>query len=231
MIYDDFRSGAWPSERWSAYQRAGRAGWDAGTVVIAAPASLALQIERFTTQKAHVKAMVVSSEAFDTEKFGSFRVRAEMAVKTYGTAANPWGLDPGDVRLANGALVTNDRSTGLVFDFMISNSRITTLNERLPTAVEALGPYPTFSDLRESVPTLPGEWHSYEIRYNGDAARVEWWVDGRCIDSETAVIKHRLLRFGGGLFTLLDDVTDGDDLFGQGAEIAMRRFEVDCPYK
>ena len=229
MLYDDFCSGAWPSERWLRYQRDGLDVWDPTAGVTASAGMLTLRVERFTLQRHHVKAMIVSTEAFDTGRSRSFRVRAEMAVKTFGTEGNPWGLDPGDVRLANGALVTNDRSTGLVFDFMISNSRITALNERLPTAHATLGPYPTFSTLGESVTTRPGEWHRYEIRYDGDSDRVEWWVDERCIDTATAVVKHRQLRIAGGLFTLLDDVTDGDDLFGQGAEVAFRRFEVDMP--
>lgn len=227
MLYDDFRSGAWPSERWTPYQRDGLAVWDPTAVVTASAGMLALRIERFTQSRHHVKAMIVSTEAFDTERSRSFRVRAEMAVKTFGSESNPWGLDAGDVRLANGALVTNDRSTGLVFDFMVSDSRITALNERLPTAHATLGPYPTFSALGESVPTRSGEWHQYEIRYDADSDRVEWWVDERCIDVATAPVKHRQLRVAGGLFTLLDDVTDGDDRFGQGAEVAFRRVEVE----
>ena len=227
MIYDDFRSGVWPSERWSRYQRDGRDAWDATAVVTAAPGSLTLAVERFTVERHHVKALMTSTEVFDTAR--SFRVRAEMAVKTFGTEGNPWGLDPGDVRLANGALVTNDRSTGLVFDFMVSNSRITALNERLATAQATLGPYATFSTLGESVPTKPGAWHRYEIRYDGDSDRVEWWVDERCIDAATAVVKHRQMRIAGGLFTLVDDVTEDVDLFGQGAEVAFRRFEVEFP--
>ena len=63
--------------------------------------------------------------------------RVEMAVRTFGTEHNAFGLEPGDPRLANGALVVIDPDTGMVFDFFVSNDRIRPLCERLPSAQAA----------------------------------------------------------------------------------------------
>lgn len=85
--------------------------------------------------------------------------------------------------------------------------------------------------------------------------RAEWWLDGdrisvqeRCgapIGSGSSPVKIRKLRIGGRLFILLDSRADDretaddreriagyidsnwDDRFGQGAEVAFRRFEID----
>lgn len=230
--------------------------WDPATEVRPLPGGLTLHLPRFTqSHPNHVKALMLSTTAFDIERSRSFRVRVEMAVRTFGTEANPFGLDPGDPRLAAGALVTIDPETGMVFDFFVSNDRITPLYERLPSARHSLGAYPAFSTLAEPQPTQPGEWHRYEIRYDGVADRVEWWLDGRRVaeqervgapaGSQASVVKWRRLRFGGGLFTLLDDLADDretaddrarirgfipsnwEDRFGQGGEVSFRRFEID----
>ena len=185
-----------------------------------------------------------------------FTVRAEVAVETFGTERNPWGAEPGDPRVAAGALVLIDPSTGMVLDFFISNDRIQPLYERLPIARDKLGPYPAFSKLLAPLPTARGAWHAYEIRYDRIADTIEWRVDGAVVASRdkagapigrsAPIVKLNTLRVGCGLFTLADPLCDDQasaddhpripgfipdntqDRFGQGARIAMRRVEIDA---
>src|SRR5215472_4424906 len=136
LVYDDFNAGLWPSPRWMKFRTAEYDLWDPETKVEApgAPQStLTIDLPRFTTSHPnHVKALMLSTTAFDLEQSRSFTVRVEMAVRTFGTERNPFGLEPGDPRLANGALVVIDPETGMVFDFFVSNDRIRPLYERLP---------------------------------------------------------------------------------------------------
>lgn len=258
MIYDDFGSAGWPSPRWVQWRAPAYDMWDAAAKVHCpgAPANaLTIELPRFTmSHPNHVKALMMSSRIFDVAD--GFTVRVEMAVATFGTEANPWRVPPGDPRLAAGALVVMDPDTGMIFDFFVSNERIVPLYERLPFAQEALGPYPAYSILSpEPAPTRPGEWHAYEVRYDGARDHVEWWVDGRRISQQDRVgaaigrpapiVKIRHLRVGGGLFTLLDDLrNDRDkaddnariagfipsnlhDRFGQGGTVSFRNFAVE----
>lgn len=259
MIYDDFSAGEWPSPRWMKFRIPEHDLWDPATFVTCSGSpenSLTLALQRFATSHPnHVKALMLSTTEFDVERSRRFVVRVEMAVRVFGTSGNPFGLEPGDPRLAAGALVTIDPETGMVFDFFVSNDRIRPLYERLPGARERLGPYPAYSILADALPTGPGQWHRYEIRYDGVADRVAWWVDGRQvaeqvrvgapIGSNAPVVKLRRLRIGGGLFTLLDDLrndreaaddhsripgfipSNWEDRFGQGGEVSFRAFEIE----
>jgi hypothetical protein len=160
LVYDDFSTGGWPSPRWLKFRSAEYDFWDPATVVRApgGPANtLTIDLPRFTTSHPnHVKALMLSTTAFDLEESRGFTVRAEMAVRTFGTERNKFGLEPGDPRLANGALVVIDPETGMVFDFFVSNDRIRPLYERLTFKRKDLGPYPAFSILGETVPTQMG---------------------------------------------------------------------------
>jgi len=259
MIYDDFAQGGWPSPRWAEFRYPGNDLWDPAAIVRCSGAperTLTIDLRRFTrSHPNHVKALLLSTETFDIGLSGGFRVRVEMAVRMHGTEANPFGLEPGDPRLAAGALVTIDPETGMVFDFFASNDRIQALYERLPVARAALGPYPAYSILADPVPSRPEEWHRYEIRYDRAADRVAWLVDGRQIDERphvgapigrsAPIVKLNKLRIGGGLFTLLDDLcndqenaddhpripgcirSNWEDRFGQGGVVSFRNFEID----
>jgi hypothetical protein len=198
---------------------------------------------------------MLSTTAFDIEQSRSFAVRVEMAVRTFGTERNTFGLEPGDPRLANGALVVIDPETGMVFDFFVSNDRIRPLYERLAFARKQLGPYPAYSILGEPVPTRMGDWHRYEIRYDRAADSVQWWIDHKLVATQARVgapngmdgpiVKLRRPRIGGGLFTLLDDLANDretaddnpripglvrnnwEDRFGQGGQVSFRKFEIE----
>jgi hypothetical protein len=259
LVYDDFSAAEWPSPRWLKFRSAEYDLWDPATVIRApgAPEStLTIDLPRFTiSHPNHVKALMLSTSAFDLEQSRGFTVRVEMAARMSGTEHNTFGLEPGDPRLANGALVVIDPETGMVFDFFVSNDRIVPLYERLPSARTKLGPYPAYSILGEAVPTRMGDWHRYEIRYDRAADRVEWWIDGKPVAARTKVgaapgmdepiVKLRRPRIGGGLFTLLDDLANDrataddnprvpgyvksnwDDRFGQGGQVSFRKFEIE----
>ena len=258
MLYDDFSKAGWPREGWIEHRYPQVDLWDPATVVRAPGTpdkTMTIELPVFTrSHNNHVKALATSSHVFDVSARG-FTARAEISVETFGTERNPWGVEPGDPRLAAGALVLIDPTTGMVFDFFISNDRITPLYERLPIARDKLGPYPAYSRLLEPTPTTRGAWHVYEIRYDCRANTVEWRVDGVVVGFQDAagapigfdmpVVKWNAMRIGGGLFTLLDDLCDDQaraddhprikgfipdnlhDRFGQGARISMRRVEVD----
>jgi hypothetical protein len=257
MIYDGFQTAVWQTERWTPHRTKEYDFWDPATEIRPLPGSLTIHLPSFTrSHPNHVKALMLSSESFEVSRTQSFRVRSEMAVRTFGTANNPFGLDPGDIRLAAGAMVTIDKETGMVFDFFVSNNCIRALYERLPVARNQLGAYPAFTTfIGEPRTTKAGAWHRYEIRYDGRADRVEWWVDGSQIaaqdrigapvDSPAPAVSLRRLNFGGGLFTLLDGLADDresaddhprstglipsnwEDRFGQGGEVVFKYFEVD----
>jgi hypothetical protein len=161
----------------------------------------------------------------------------------------------GGFDIAAGALVLIDPTTGMVFDFFISNDRITPLYERLPIARQTLGDYPAFSRLLAPAPTQRGAWRAYETRYDRASDVVEWRVDGQVIGrqeragapigSSAPVVKWNQMRIGVGLFTLLDPLCDDkeraddharipgfipdnlQDRFGQGGRVSIRNLEIE----
>jgi Family of unknown function (DUF6081) len=106
------------------------------------------------------------------------------------------------------------------------------------------------------VQTQQGEWHHYAIRYDRAHDRVEWMVDGKVVAVRDAVgappgergpiVKIDSMKIGGGLFTMYGDLCNdrhrtGDrpgipgldpryerTLFGQGASVEFKPFEITC---
>jgi len=262
IVYDDFavRDG-WPGKRWSKYSPANYDLWDRHAVVHcpgAPECTLTIRIPRYTLSHPphHVKALMMSTASLAAPNGRRLAIRVEMAARTFGTERNPFGADPGDPRLSAAAIVLNEPESGMVLDFFVSGERLCALYERLPYAQGKLGPYPAFTKLMPTeIPTSPGQWHTYEIRYDAGVDRAEWWIDGACVarqdrigappGQDGPIVKIRRLRFGGGLFTLLDDLrndheraddreripglatTEHGELFGQGGEVTFRRFCVD----
>jgi catechol-2,3-dioxygenase len=181
----------------------------------------------------HAKAMILTDRKFAAGD--GFRVGVEMAVEVHGTQENPFGVDSDDPRLGSAALVLIDEGMGLVLNFEVSNRRVMTLRERFAiSAPKSDGTVHPMADL--SVADLqiePGSWHHYELRYlPGDDEllcpgpdRAEWIVDGKVVHHvdwvttleppRAPVVKPFRFRIGLGIFTLLDDLPDG-----QGGTIA-----------
>jgi hypothetical protein len=263
-IYDDFASpGAWPGDKW--YRHEPIAGlWDPAAAVTCGGGpvgTLALEARRFTLARRdghdNVKALIYSTADFAPGDRGIFGVAAAMRVDTFGTEKNPYGVDPGDVRLGCGALNTIDLKTWMVFDFFVSGSRIVPLYERLPFGANKDDPYPAFSELIPiDAATKQAEWHHYAIRYDRTEDRVEWIVDGKTVAVRESVgappgergpvVKIDSMKIGGGLFTMYGDLCNdrqrtGDrpgiagldpryerTLFGQGARVEFKPFVVTC---
>lgn len=260
-LYDDFAvPNGWPGAKWTKYSPGPYELWDTNTVVECPggpDGTLTLRIPRYSLSRPphHIKALTMSSATLAAPTTGPMIVRAEMAARMFATERNPFGAEPGDPRLSAAAIVAVDADSGMVADFFVSGRRIHALYERLPFAQARLGPYPAFTKLFPAdVTTSPGRWHCYEIRYFRSADAVEWWVDAKCVHRQEKfgappgqrgpIVKLRSIRFGGGLFTLLDDIRDdrwraGDappipglitdrhgELFGQGGEVSFKRFAV-----
>ena len=260
IVYDDF-AGDWPGDKW--YRHLPIPGlWDPAAVVTCAggtDATLALEARRFTLTRRdghdNVKALIYSTAEFGPGERGIFGVAAAMRVTTFGTESNPYGVDPGDVRLCCGAFNTIDLKTWMVFDFFVSGSRIVPLYERLPFGTNADNPYPAFTELIPiDVTTRQGQWHDYAIRYDRGRDRVAWLVDDKVVAMREAVgappgergpvVKIDSMKIGGGLFTMYGDLRNdlrrradrpgiaGLDpryertLFGQGARVEFRPFEI-----
>ncbi len=266
VIYDDFAAsgawpGVWPGDKW--YRHLPIPGlWDPAAAVTCSggpQGPLALEERRFTLTRRdghdNVKALIYSTAEFAPGARGILGVAAAMRVNTFGTERNPYGVDPGDVRLGCGALNTIDLKTWMVFDFFVSGSRIVPLYERLPFGANADDPYPAFSELIPiGVATQQGEWHQYAIRYDRSQDRVEWLVDDKTVAVRDAVgappgesapiVKIDSMKIGGGLFTMYGDLCNdrrrGGDrpgipgldphyertLFGQGARVEFKPFVI-----
>jgi hypothetical protein len=198
---------------------------------------LKIDISRFTLASNdpldHAKAMILTDRKFPAG--GGFRVSVEMAVEVHGTQENPFGADPDDPRLGSAALLIIDDCTGLVLNFEVSNRRIMALRERF--AISAPNPDGAVQPLADlsliDLQIEPGSWHHYELRYlPGDDEllrpgpdRAEWLVDGKVVHHvdwvttleppRAPIVKAFRFRIGLGIFTLLDDLPDG-----QGGTIA-----------
>ncbi len=190
-----------------------------------------IEIPRFTLGQDnpldHVKAMVITDRHFPT--CDGLTVSVELAVDTHGTESNPFGADPEDPRLANGAIALIDDASGTVLNFEISNRRVLTLRERF--AVNAPGGpglvFPLADPILTDLEIEPGSWHCYEIIYtpgdddwfNPGSDCATWLIDGKIVhevswittkDSPIApIIKPAKFRVAMAIFTLLDDLPDG----------------------
>ncbi len=261
ITYDDFAAREpWPGGKWYQHKVPDADLWDAAAQV-ACTGTLLIEARRFTLTRRNphdnVKALVYSTAAFSPGPRGIVAVEAAMRVETFGTEANPYGAEPGDVRLGCGAFNTIDFRTSMVFDFFVSATQIVPLYERLPFTVSEDNQYPLFSELIPiGVPTAAGQWHRYGIGYDRANDRVEWRVDGALVAERTNVgappgergpiVKIEAMTIGGGLFTMLGDLNsdrvrtgDGEKipgldpryertLFGQGARVEFGAFRVDC---
>ncbi|MGB6345372.1 MAG: DUF6081 family protein [Xanthobacteraceae bacterium] len=259
-IYDDFAArAAWDGGKWFKHKVPDADLWDAAAQV-SCGGTLLIEARRFTLTRRNphdnVKALVYSTADFSPGPRGILTVEAEMRVETFGTAANPFGADAGDVRLGCGAFNTIDFQTSMVFDFFVSGTQIVPLYERLPFTVSRDNQYPLFSELIPiGTPTAPAQWHRYGITYDRAHDRAEWRVDGAVVAERDSVgappgergpiVKIETMKIGGGLFTMVGDLNsdrvrtdDGDKipgldpryertLFGQGARVEFGAFRVD----
>ncbi|MGW0211948.1 DUF6081 family protein [Streptomyces sp. NPDC003233] len=163
----------------------------------------------------------------------------EFAVRTYGTAAHPLGDavtdHDADMRLGAGALICIDRATGMVFDFVLTNTAVLALYERLPRpdAEHATFSYAVPVGTRE-----PDRFHTCSVELDADAGVVRWILDGEEVltvdkighkvldasrliwqsEGEERTATPRQLNFGLSTFT--------GKVWGQGVRLAARRLTI-----
>lgn len=172
---------------------------------------------------------------FDAVPRQELRFEAVIGGRTHGTSGHPFGgavRNPyGDPRLACVAMVAVDYESGLVCDFMLTNTRLYALYERIPFARTPDHHYAAFTYAVPAGTRQTEQEHTLAIAYDRDAGVVRWLVEGRevyrvdrlghRIDRRYLVLDHggveemvrpRQFAPGMGLFTILDG--GGPDGFG-----------------
>ena len=133
----------------------------------------------------HVKFLLLTNEQFAVPEDGSLIVEATIAGTNFGVDNNPFGEQvlhaQSDIRLAAAAMVVTELTTGLVFDFFITNEIIYILAERLSSAQATLGDYASYTQSVAVARTTPGATHKYAIIFDGKLKNVRWLVDGEVV--------------------------------------------------
>jgi len=151
------------------------------------------------------------------------RISAEMACENYN--GNPDDITDGWI-----GLVVGDFSTGMIFDWMLSGTRVGALYERLP--IPGVTPEGgSFSYLVQSpfvAINAPGEFKSYEIALNPKARSAEWKIDGQAFyRTEGIPVEVQSVTLGLIVCTLKPVGAKGStSVHGQGARGSWRHLKV-----
>jgi hypothetical protein len=153
----------------------------------------------------HLKYIAISNAGFAVPTVGSVEISSTITASTPGTqtgrvvhgtytaSSQPWSAVAYEGQQAAAVMNVIDFSTGQLFDWFVSGSRVFTLVERLPTAVTRLpnADLPTtdpgyvgkdlmYTQIVREGPVSPGP-HSVSIRYTRDAAgqgHADYYLDG-----------------------------------------------------
>jgi hypothetical protein len=172
---------------------------------------------------------------------GPLTLGAVLTARTFGTEDHPFGDAVSDAdsdfRLAAAALIVADVGTGLICDFLVTNTAIHAFYERLGS----------FSYAVPIARRAPQDWHDLAVHYDPAAGSLQWTVDGvpaltvraigeRCLAEEFLAFDHggpadpvvpRQLTVGLGMLCQLDDLADRQQrLWGQGVRLSARRITV-----
>ncbi|WP_406346648.1 DUF6081 family protein [Streptomyces sp. NBC_00648] len=130
--------------------------------------------------------------AFEVPATGRLDCSMTLSARSLGGKRHPFGAavaDPdSDVRLATAAMITMDPVSHVVCDFVLTNTRIYALYERVPS------PGSTYAAFSYAVPVAartPGQWHDLAVSVEDGGRRVVWRVDGGEV-LRVARIGHRL---------------------------------------
>jgi hypothetical protein len=128
-------------------------------------------------------------------------------------------------------LVVGDFSTGMIFDWMLSGTRLGALYERLP--IPGVTPEGgSFSYVVQSpfvALNSPGEFHRYELTLDRKARSAEWKVDGKLFYRTGGIpVDIGSVTLGLIVCTLLppDPVRGSVSTHGQGARGSWRHLQV-----
>lgn len=170
---------------------------------------------------------------------GRLSVSAELSVQGYGLDRHTYGeavTDPHrDLRLGASVLICMDRQSGMVFDFIITNSCVFAVYERLAF------PPSQYAGFSYAVPVLdrqPTDSHALTLTYDAGAGAAFWYVG----DTEVLAVDRIGYRALAPRYSMRDNgkveqaasprqLTCGlalfaDRLWGQGLRLTVRNVEV-----
>ena len=235
LEYDTFTAGAVDPGKWVVLQLPTPDGsmWSYGdpqAEIEALGGTMQITINPFRLKHDSVhmlddpKHLLVSPQPVPIEPDGVTRISAEMAAENYN--GNPDDLTDGWI-----GLVVGDFSTGMIFDWMLTATRIGALYERLP--IPGVTPEGgSFSYIVQSpfvAVNNPGEFHSYEIALNPKARTAEWKVDGKQFyRTEGIPVEVKSVTLGLIVCTLkpCDPDRGSISVHGQGARGSWRHLTV-----
>lgn len=239
QIYDDFSSKKLDDGKWSILSFPSPDGsvWryeEPNAEVEVCDGVLRITADPFTLKHDRIhmfddpKHMYVSTRQFDLPKTGPVSFEVDMAIENYGCNAD-------DLRDGFAAFNVLDLATAMVFDFIVTNTKIGVIYERLlvPNLTDEAT---AFTYLVEApfvkVRNKPREFHNYRIEIDRGASRAVWYVDGkRFFRVDQLPVDVSKITIGMGLFTLkpphprLGSVSN----HGQGASGYWRTFKTTSP--
>ncbi|GAA3044621.1 DUF6081 family protein [Actinokineospora globicatena] len=141
---------------------------------------------------------------FDAKPGQQLTCRHKISGRTFGTREHPFGAavtnPEGDLRLAATSTATIDTETQVVTDFVITNTTIFAIYERLPVAGKD---HAAFTYAVPVASRRPDQVHVLETVLDNAAGAVQWRVDGRTalrvdkIGHRVLDRKHLLMDLGG----------------------------------
>ena len=235
LEYDTFTAGAVDTSKWQVLQLPAPDGslWSYGDPearVEARDGTMWITVNPFRLKHDTVhmlddpKHLLVTPEPFPIAEASQTTISVEMACENYN--GNSDDLLDGWI-----GLVVGDFSTGMIFDWMLSATRVGALYERLP--IPGVTPDgASFSYVVQS-PFLainsPGEFHRYELALDRKGRSAEWRVDGRLFyRTEPIPVDVGSVTLGLIVCTLLppDPERGSVSVHGQGARGSWRHLTV-----
>lgn len=235
LEYDTFTAGTLDPTKWQVLQLPTPDGsmWSYGDPearVEARDGTLHITVNPFRLKHDTVhmlddpKHLLVTPEPIPVAEGSRTTISVEMACENYN--GNPDDLLDGWI-----GLVVGDFSTGMIFDWMLSATRVGALYERLP--IPGVTPDgASFSYLVQSpfvAINSPGEFHGYEFALDRKGRAAEWRVDGKLFyRTESIPVDVASVTLGLIVCTLLppDPVRGSVSVHGQGARGSWRHLNV-----
>ena len=236
LFAEDFRQGLVIGDRWNYVEAPGFVSDDGmvrptpNGISITPPARNDTTGEPMFTKDArgfagHLKWMVFTPAGVATGD-SAIRVAFRATAQCFGMERHPYGSAVGDAdadfRLGAATLNVLDFSTGLVFDFWLTNSQIVPFYERIRPP-DAPFQYAAFTAYSTPVPRDRNSVHDLAVIVSAAQGTVQWEVDGTVVasvvdlgrpaDGWTTILDHggtaetvvpQQLQVGLGLMTLLD---------------------------
>jgi hypothetical protein len=135
----------------------------------------------------HLKWVAMTQQAFSTGD-GELRFQFRAGCECFGLADHPYGDDVADtdtdLRLGAATLNVIDMTTGMVFDFWITNGAIYPLYERLGIGDHN---FEAFVQVANPVSRAPGDTHDLSIAIDVPAGSVRWEVNGDVVATITSI--------------------------------------------